>query len=228
MSFLDDIEIRDDEVDGEKNWHWIKNDTGAFTGPKEDWLKHHKTHYLKHLKKRDVVVTAGTNCGMYARFYSKLFKHVYAFEPEPSAFHCMVNNCPFENVIKINAAVGIGNGIIGIKKAAPGGDNMNVGMNVVVAATEEYQIPMMAIDSLNLNGCDLLQLDVEGYELPAIQGAIKTIQKYKPVIVAERFASLEQRRMIKNELNYEFQGMSAMDAIYVYNESSQFFSYKVN
>ena len=46
-------------------------------------------------------------------------------------------------------------------------------------------LPLIAIDSLNLPGCDLLQLDVEGFELKALKGAINTITKYKPVICVE-------------------------------------------
>ena len=43
----------------------------------------------------------------------------------------------------------------------------------------------MLIDDLNLPGCDLIQLDLEGYEFYALQGGIETIKKHKPVIVIE-------------------------------------------
>ena len=46
-------------------------------------------------------------------------------------------------------------------------------------------IPTMLIDDLNLPGCDLIQLDLEGYEFYALQGGIETIKKYNPVIVIE-------------------------------------------
>ncbi len=218
MNYSDQVEVRDVIVDGETNWMWIKGDTGAFDGPMDDWLNHHKTNYTKYLTDTDVVVTAGTNCGMYARFYAKMFKHVYAFEPEPIAFHCMVNNCPYDNVVKLNAAVGNGHGIVGIRRAAPGGHEFNVGMNQVVEPTEQYQIPMVTIDSLGLKNCNLIQLDVEGYEQYAIQGAINTIKQFQPVIIAERFGSPAHQEAMERDLNYKFVGMSSMDAVYVHEE----------
>ena len=45
--------------------------------------------------------------------------------------------------------------------------------------------PSIIIDNLNLPGCDLIQLDVEGYELNALLGAEKTIKKYYPVLCVE-------------------------------------------
>ena len=50
-------------------------------------------------------------------------------------------------------------------------------------------IPTLLIDDLNLTECDLIMLDVEGYELHALNGAIETIKKYGPVICVEHQAS---------------------------------------
>jgi FkbM family methyltransferase len=216
--FSDKIEIRYVDVAGETGWYWIKGDTGAFEGPKRDWIDHHSTKYFTYVKKFDTIVSAGTNCGMYARMYSKMFKHVYAFEPEPIAFHCMVNNCPFDNVIKLNAALGNGHGLVGIHRASPGGDNMNVGMNVVTNPSEQFKIPMMTIDSLVLDSCDIIQLDVEGFEKYAILGAIETIKKYKPVIIAERFVD-DEKQAFMNQLGYHLVTASSMDAIYVHKDN---------
>jgi hypothetical protein len=52
---------------------------------------------------------------------------------------------------------------------------------------EEAQegIPMVTIDSLGVD-CDLIQLDVEGFEENALKGAYQTIQRCKPVIIIEQ------------------------------------------
>lgn len=214
--YSDQVEVRDVNIDDETNWYWIKGDTGAFEGPKNDWLNSHSTKYFEHLNSFDTVVTAGTNCGMYARFYSRKFKHVYAFEPEPLAFFCMVNNCQSDNVVKLNAALGHGHGLVGIRRAPPGGNDMNVGMNQIGPATEEFKIPMLTIDSLGLDACNLIQLDVEGFEKYAIMGAKATIEKFKPVIIAERFSDQESQT-IMSDLGYVLSDISGMDAIYVPN-----------
>lgn len=41
------------------------------------------------------------------------------------------------------------------------------------------------LESMKLEGCDLIKIDVEGAEFPALKGAEQTIKKYKPVIFAE-------------------------------------------
>lgn len=213
MSYQDQTEIRKIQICGETDWHWIKGDSGSFDGPMKNWVDSHSKKYFKYLKSYNTIVTAGTNCGMYARFYSKLFKHVYAFEPEPLAFHCMVNNVQSDNVIKLNAAVGHGHCIVGISRAKPGGDAMNVGMNQITNPTEQFKIPMLTIDSLGLDACDLIQLDVEGFEKFAIKGAEQIINKFKPVVIAERFHGLEEQNYMKT-LGYKLQELSEMDSIY--------------
>ena len=214
--YSDLVEIRDEDIDGETNWMWIKGDTGAFDGPRDNWFEH-KEKYFKHIAQFDTIVTAGTNCGMYARMYAKMFKHVFAFEPEPLAFYCMTNNAPYDNVIKLNAALGHTHGIVGINRAPAGGPEMNVGMNTIAPPSEKFQIPMMTIDSLGLNACDMIQLDVEGFEQYAIGGAIETIKKFKPVIIAERFNSSEHQTAMK-QFNYILVDVSSMDAIYVHED----------
>jgi FkbM family methyltransferase len=227
---FDNIEIRQHEIEGENDWYWIKGDKNCFESVIEHWETHHVHSYFKHIKNYGTVVTGGTNCGMYARFYAKRFKHVYAFEPEPVAFTCMVNNNPYDHVIKLNAAIGHGHGIVGLYRVpqdVPGTDNLNIGMNIVQPASDQFQIPMMSIDSLGLTECDLIALDVEGFEQQAIEGAKKTISKYKPVIIAERFNTPQQQIFMRN-LGYAYTAQSALDSIYVPAEASQhFFSYKV-
>ena len=43
----------------------------------------------------------------------------------------------------------------------------------------------MTIDSLNLEDTVLIQLDVEGHEMFALKGALKTISKCRPVVAIE-------------------------------------------
>lgn len=226
---FDNIEVRDVEIEGETNWYWIKGDKLCFDSVIEHWNDHHAKTYFKYIKNYGTVVTGGTNCGMYARLYAKRFKHVFAFEPEPVAFTCMVNNNPYDHVIKLNAAIGNGHGIVGLYRVPqdePGSNQLNIGMNVLQPASDQFQIPMITIDSLGLNECDLIALDVEGFEQAALEGARQTILKYKPVVIAERFNEPHQQMFMKN-LGYVYTDQSFLDSIYVPAATSQqFFSYR--
>jgi FkbM family methyltransferase len=216
IKYEDYIEVRDYDICGETNWIWIKHDQGAFLGPANDWVMSHRFIYEKYPKKLGTIVTAGTSCGMYARFYAKMFDYVFAFEPDPLSFHCMVNNVPYDNVIKINAALGHGNGIVGLNRIPlnqPSNDYMNIGMHQI-SNMNEFHVPMIAIDSLNLNELDVIQLDVEGFEQNAILGAVNTIIKFRPVIIAERFDSIENKNYMSS-IGYKMVEKSSMDAVYI-------------
>jgi len=48
-------------------------------------------------------------------------------------------------------------------------------------------VDVTSIDAMDLPALDFFKLDVEGYEVPALTGAVKTIQKYQPWIWVEYF-----------------------------------------
>jgi hypothetical protein len=60
-----------------------------------------------------------------------------------------------------------------------------------VAGAGRY--PTYQIDNLNLAVCDLIHLDIEGYEYYALQGAAHTIATCRPVIVIEMWDQLDNR-----------------------------------
>lgn len=136
--------------------------------------------------KKRVAVQAGGAMGMWAKRMSQVFDVVYTFEPTPQSFHCLNFNCPEENIVAFNAALGWEAGMVNMQfpehkaRSKSGKDNYG-GFRCFPGG----YIPTMKIDDLELPGCDLLFLDLEGYELFALKGAIHTIKKYKPVIVME-------------------------------------------
>jgi len=212
MNYSSELMIRDDIVDGEANWMWVSSDVGAWGGPVQDWITSHRDKYFKYLTDKTFVVTAGGNCGLYTRQYAKHFKVVYAFEPDPLNFHCMVNNSQSHNVVKMQCALGAENKMIAMNTT----ERTNVGVYTVVDDMEGCYIPMMTLDSMNLPGCNLLQLDVEGYEFKALSGAEKTIKKYRPIIVIETVEGSTLELMKK--LKYSKIDESCMDHIFAHKD----------
>ena len=140
---------------------------------------------LDHVQAFDVCVQAGGNVGVWAKILAEKFHAVYTFEPDPENFSCLVRNVPEHNVVKFNAALGEGPAFIQV--GAPDEAHRNNCGAYQVMGQGIY--PVMTIDSLDLPACDLLYLDIEGYELFALQGAYKTIEKYHPVV------SIEQKKL---------------------------------
>ena len=204
MEFEKLTRIRDDIVCGESRWYWPSSDHGAWTGPSDDWAQEHSVKYFKYLKGLDVVVTAGANCGLHTRFFAQKFKRVYAFEPDPLNFHCMVNNSQFPNVYKFQMALGEECRLVDIANE----NHSNVGVHTI---KEGNKIPMITIDTMNLDACDLIQLDVEGYEPNVIKGALETIKKFWPVITAENGHNCEH---ILFDLGYKVVDQSRSDKVF--------------
>jgi FkbM family methyltransferase len=173
-----------------------------------DWIEGHSKKYFTHVKELDTIVSGGACCGMHIRFYAKMFKRVIAYEPDPLSFYCMSLNAPFDNVVKLNAAMGEYPGLVDINRS----DGTNIGTHTV---KEGHSIPIIPIDALALDSCSLIQLDVEGMELPVLSGAANTIFKYKPVIIGESMASEANQEYMKSMYSYKLVDTSFADAIYI-------------
>jgi FkbM family methyltransferase len=158
---------------------WPEEDT-ACAAVVFDWLEHLDLA-LKHVKEFGVAVQAGGNCGVWPKHMGTLFDTVYTFEPEPRNFYCLAHNCPEENIIKLQA--GLGAWLTHPKALEFVAGQANLG---AVALSDVYgATPVLTIDALNLKTCDLIQLDVEGYEPNVLAGASRTINRFKPVIMVE-------------------------------------------
>ncbi len=170
------------------------------------------------LPQRKVLVQAGGNTGIFIKKYAKLFDRVYTFEPDPLNFLCLTLNCETDNVVKFQACVGKDRNLVSLDPSSNcGAMHVNINQNGIVPGI----IPTMQIDDLNLDCCDLIQLDTEGFEYFALQGAIQTLQKFKPVLCLEwvwaerfgvRFSEIES---FLDDLNYRLLGGHCGDRIYV-------------
>jgi FkbM family methyltransferase len=135
-------------------------------------------------KKKNVVVQAGGNYGIYPKIYSEIFETVYTFEPDPINFYCLTRNVTNLNVIKFQSCLGASHELVSIdiNKNSIAKKGFNSGTFQV---SGKGKIPTLTIDDLGLTTCDLIHLDIEGFEGIALQGAIETIKKCKPAICLE-------------------------------------------
>jgi FkbM family methyltransferase len=181
-------------IKNSQGWYWPKFDGGQ-NGTNNEGVGscwhgltshgHIPESVANYVSEKKVIVQAGGNCGFYVKKYAQLFELVYTFEPEPVNFYCLNLNVTEPNVIKFQACVG--NEHVGV---ALGNFMPDVGATHVAG---KGVIPTMLIDDLGLERCDLIHLDVEGYELNALKGAENTIKKCHPVIALEYYETWAQR-----------------------------------
>lgn len=174
---------------------------------------------LSKCPNKQVAIQAGGNVGIWPREFSKEFEEVYTFEPDALNFECLVRNTEGRDNIKAwNAALGDKPGTADLHRLS-----YNCGAHRIKEGNEFH---VMTIDALDLPACDLIQLDIEGYELTALKGAQKTIEAFRPVIMIEDKGLSEQYGSKKGDValwlesfGYVLNGATARDVIFVQKEN---------
>lgn len=141
-------------------------------------------------KGRHLAVQAGGNCGVWANWLAGHFATVITVEPDADNFECLeVNVARHRHVYPINAALGaeadfgqsgelvredrnIGAHYVKPDLSGASGEFVFTSIDYLVAA--HVDVPV-----------DYLCLDIEGFELRALHGAIGTIMRWRPVIQVE-------------------------------------------
>lgn len=141
-------------------------------------------------KGRKVAVQAGGNVGVWASHLAKQFETVETAEPDALNYACLVSNVP-SNVHHRQAGFGEADKRIGMVTV-----DGNAGAHFLAG---NGAISVITIDGLDLPACDLLCLDIEGYEPLALRGAEQTIRKFKPVIMFEEKGLSERYYGIKRD-----------------------------
>lgn len=130
----------------------------------------------------DVVLDIGAQHGDYAILCSKFFhsKRVYSFEPLPGNVEIFKKNLQANNITNVDifqTAVSSRNGLL---KIYCEGDMVKKNQTGL-----EIEIEARTIDSLDLDSCSLIKVDVEGFELDVLHGAIRLIKRCKPKFIIE-------------------------------------------
>jgi FkbM family methyltransferase len=133
---------------------------------------------MPFVRGRRLAVQAGGNVGVYPLRLARDFERVVTFEPDAENFACLQRNIVAAgNIEARQVAVGEKIASVGLERAPA-----NCGAHFVAGHGDVGQI---AIDDQGLDACDLICLDVEGYEMAALRGAAKMIARFKPVILYE-------------------------------------------
>lgn len=162
------------------------------------------------------IIHAGANVGVYALKFAEKFNTVYAFEPDAINFKCLaLNTISTDNILLYQGVLGCFNKAVAVEN----NEKTNCGTGSV---TVQGNIPQFTIDSLHLDTVDCIHLDVEGYELFAIMGALNTIERCSPAIVLEwldhgnKFGISQQTILnVLSSLGYNKMKKVASDMIFI-------------
>lgn len=143
----------------------------------------------KHLAPDAVFLDIGANIGQHSLYASRHCKHVYAFEPMKKIydqFSSSVFTNDFLNISVYNYALG------NTKEVLPIYGNDNIGASSLFTSENRKKIQDIKVlrlddivQDLGLERCDLVKIDVEGFELEVLKGGKEFFAKHKPKIVLE-------------------------------------------
>ena len=154
-------------------------------------------------------IQAGGHAGHWAKRLSGRFEEVFTFEPERELYDCLIKNTvTISNINPRPYALGA---FVGSVKLIPhpSAGSWRVGPNGIVP------VPQITIDSLNLNHCGAIFLDIEGYEVEALKGAADTIKRLSPVLHLELLPrSREDIEAHVASLGYKLRKMIHNDAVF--------------
>ena len=131
-----------------------------------------------------ICLDIGANIGVISQALIHSGHDVYAWEPQPEVYKLLVKNAPRATVH--NCAVGDLAGTVKMPKVRYSEKGNFGGLSVGGSSNlGSYDVPVVTIDSYDLPRVGFIKLDVEGYELLALQGAASTINRDRPVLYVE-------------------------------------------
>jgi FkbM family methyltransferase len=140
------------------------------------------------LNEKSLYVDIGTNIGYHILgIHKNTGAKCLGFEPHPNHFAVASYNCQdYTDIALVNAAVSDSAGDV-ILTDFDVDKVTNYGEVKSPDDTEQKTItsPSVKLDDINLSGCTLIKIDVEGNEFRVLKGAEQTIEKFKPVILYE-------------------------------------------
>ncbi len=142
------------------------------------------------LPPKAVILDIGAHIGSHTLFFSRAAGPegaVLAFEPQRIIFQTLCANIALnglQNVHCYHAAVSDIPGSINVPAFDYQSENNFAGLSLGKYGHGE-KTTVMTIDSLDLQQCFFMKIDVEGMELAALKGARKTITKFHPILYIE-------------------------------------------
>lgn len=162
----------------------------------------------KLLDDNDVIIDGGANIGLFSLYAKSLKENVccLVFEPEVRNFQALEKNLrDYENIKLLNEGlsdkVSEGRLLISTAHGVHKLDSNLIDNNLQANYYDTQRVKLNTIDNIAFETntkVDLIKLDIEGAELLALKGGVKTIEEYNPLLlVAIEHSKKERGRIIK-------------------------------
>ena len=173
-----------------------------------DGQKSQRDAALRYVNRWRVCLDIGSNIGQWTRPLSKKFDSVICFEPNPNFRQCFKRNITESNVILWPYGL------------SDREHRAQQDFNSTVLKQGEGDTQCRTLDSFGLNNLDFVKIDVDGFEVPLLEGACDTLTRNTPVINIEmkrdkRPDIVERAEEILRDLGYQFKKRTKSDEVWL-------------
>lgn len=183
--------VRDEHEHMQK--HWM---LGTFYETQRNGM----LNYIYQHYQGGVFIDCGACIGNHTLFFAEICgsDRIYAFEPVKGLYSHLKENLAIngiENVITFNCALGNKEGEVSM--TPPTGNN--VGMSMVNEKGKGVILTTLdkALSGHKITEIKLIKIDVEHYNVPLLEGAGKTLTRFKPDVFIECESSVTLQRTAK-------------------------------
>ena len=197
-------------------WVWYLNHTEpTFLEDGGNGQANQRDNSLKQVSSWRNAIDVGANVGEWTRPLAKRFAKVICFEPNPNFRECFNMNIDESNV-KLYPY-----GLSSHEHTAEQGSN-HTHLNFKVGDTDPRKgsIECRPLDMFNLKQVDYIKIDVDGFEVPVLLGAQKTLKNNNAVINIEmkqtkRPGIVKEARKILKYLGYRCHNKVRSDEVWL-------------
>jgi len=174
----------------------------------------------RHLGRGDVFYDIGANIGFFALLGAHLVGladgHVYAFEPTPDnaaeiRSNVELNGLPNVTVIDKAAGAAAGTGQLQVVDDQSWSKLVETGEHPLTERVMDIEI--VAVDELDLRPPTVVKIDVEGFELPVLEGMRRTIAEHAPVIICELHDTHREFAAFMRDVGYRVVNLEGPDSV---------------
>jgi|GEM_PF-1148876 len=155
------------------------------------------TFIRKFLKAGDIFFDVGANIGLFSLYAANKVTNagkVFSFEPAPITYQRLMSNVVLNELVNVkseNIGLSSNEAILKFNVSLTGYDAWNSFAELnEIGETETIEVPVISLDRYiqknNITKIDLIKIDVEGWELNVMKGAINLLsQENAPVLLVE-------------------------------------------
>tara|TARA_X000000950_G_scaffold281533_1_gene378351 strand:+ start:12122 stop:12763 length:642 start_codon:yes stop_codon:yes gene_type:complete len=127
-------------------------------------------------KKFNLIVDIGAWCGTWSIKMQEYANKIYCYEPNKLHYECLLKNVSqYNHISAYNQAVGNQDGFVKLTE-----ESATQNTRVLL---EEGETKINKLDSLDIEGVDMIKIDVEGLEMEVLKGVSNKIENIEYIMI---------------------------------------------